>query len=482
MSELISDKYSYRSVAIKVLEYVLIFITAVYIGQSIATENYTVIILLVFMFICSFLFLKPFWLLTSIFISYAYFGYVDIVGELSFGNILLILSSLQIYMAYTLQKNKYRISSDVLIIASGLLLICFSYMLADLLFGINIRGIIIYSIGVLVVPLLAIITANSVSRIANNQEKILRIYVIIIALSSVVAILQAVGVESMWSLRMALQKPTDIVVLNQLENKTRISGLSYYVVQLTYQLVSIFPFALGMYIYANQGSLLRYFYGLSVALIITAVILSQSVSAVIAILASMAVIYFFLYKHIKLKRIFMILILFIVIFNLSGIGKRFITPETTTLGRIPLALYSLYAIIENPWGYSSHSPEINILPNFISSFEGAELIGEVAAHNSFLNVGLSAGVFGLVIAFLIYFYLIRVSYRRFKKADNHFAKCLYASSIAFFIGYFFHSSVHNAGLFNNDVIPWLIMGVLFTNVQRNNEVPKANSSPLNLRM
>ena len=110
----------------------------------------------------------------------------------------------------------------------------------------------------------------------------------------------------------------------------------------------------------------------------------------------------------------------------------------------------------------SHDPEVYRFISLLSNYKGYELVGHVSSHNSFLNVGISTGVLGLSMSLAVYGYLLRLMIRRFKKARNRYYLYFYASSISFFVGYFFQSSSHNGGLFSGDIIAWLVIGLILT--------------------
>ena len=397
----------------------------------------------------------------SIFISYICLGYVDFIGQYSIGNVALLLVGAG-FLAVSMLKGRTKVKKNIFNIIFCLSLICLGFLIADLSIGFNMEVFMRYTIKVLIVPSLAIIASSIFIRNADDQKKTLFVLTAIVAISSVVAILQYLGVDSMWKLRLLIQMPTAGPVYSQIVNRTTIPGLAYFNVTLCYQLVTVFPFAVGMYLYYPQKSYHKFFYGFCVIILLITAIASKSLSAMVGMLFSLFSMFFLLRRHVRLplKNIGTIIIIFIIVLTLTGRYKEFIAFDSSTMGRIPLALAGILSISERPLGHGSHEPEAYKFYNMLSGMRGADNILTNSSHNSFINIGIGAGVIGLAAGVFGYIYVYKLFRRRLRQSNDFFPIYLNASSVAFMIGYFVQSSTHNTGMFYGDVLPWLLVGLV----------------------
>ena len=369
-------------------------------------------------------------------------------------------------------RGNVKINKDVLYAFFALGLICAFYVIADTINGIDLLKIFLFTIKVLIVPMLAIITGRFFIRSSDDQERVLKFLIVIISVSAIIAILQFIGIDAMWNIRKFIQEPTDRVVATQLARRTNVPGLAYYNVQLCYQLVSVLPFAMGMYFYSSKKEKDKVLYKYALIIIIVASVISTSLSAILGIAVSMIVFYFTIRKKIRVKkkRSGLMAFVFLLALGFSGMYDQVLNPDSSAYGRFPLALAAIYSLIQQPWGYGSHDPETYRFISELFNLSGASAVGEVSAHNSFLNTGVSSGIAGLLLAFLIYIYIVKSMFSQLKKTRDSFEIYLYASAIAFMAGYFIQSSTHNAGLFNGDVFAWLILSVVFADVKSTAEL------------
>ncbi len=406
---------------------------------------------------------KSLFVLYAVFISYSYFGYVDIVGSFSSGNILLLLIGMYI-LVMAVVRGTTTLRKDFFIIISSFFLLCVCYLVADLLKGLDTTKFALFVIKVLIIPTIALVTGSALIKGTYAQEKTILVFIIVIGFSAVVAVLQFIGVDAMWKLRLLIQAPEPGPINLQFAQKDPVAGLAFFNVQLCYQLVSILPFAVGMYCYALRERRDTRLYGICLFIILLAVIISKSVSAVLGAAGSLLYMYILLkqYIYIPKKWIISLIALSVIILITTGTYIEFTKLDSSAYSRLPLAAAGILSIIDNPLGHGSHEVQLFEFINLLYNMRGSEQLEMVSSHNSFINLALATGWVGLALGVSVYAYLYRLFRNLMKEADNYYFVCLYASAIGFLVGYFLQSFVHNAGLFNGDVLPWIIVGAILS--------------------
>jgi O-antigen ligase len=402
---------------------------------------------------------KLFLVLFAIFVFFQfYFGYIDFIGGFSLSIPIIIIMN-TIYIMNFLCSKKYWISMIHITISVFLLFISILIFSKD----ISLSSFIKISF----FPIVIIYAINGAMQTVRDIRKMLFIVVLVVAFSCLIAFFQAFDIDFFWNLRLKIGMPEELVIRQQLLERMRAPGLAYFSVQLSYQIVCVFPFVLFLYSTSKRG---RGILLMMCILLLLGAISIKSITAFLSCIVS-ALMYFVLTGKFHWKYflfIFVVLIPILVFFLINtGLYERLIKLDGSALSRIPFFLIGLMIVIDNPFGVPFSQIE-NLKYKylgfgFVRNIRGANFILDTSFHNSFINISVILGVIGGVAYFLLFLLLFIYFCKRrnyYKNVESVF--CFYSSAIIFLIVLFFQSSTHNAGLSSGDVFCWLSLALILS--------------------
>jgi len=387
--------------------------------------------------------------------GYFCFGYVDLIGPLSLGVVSLIVLFLISCLNYCIDPggrfpNKHVTISTVLI-----LLVSYIYIVSGEEFVLFLRRA--------GVPIILIFSVRGTIRSVRQANIALVIIAIIVSISCIFAVLQAFNVELFWDLRMMLGTADRAIVMEQLVNRVKAPGLAYFAVPLSYQISAIFPFVIYLtHIYRDRKWLIIF----ALCLVLGA-IASKSLSSILSMVISYIV---FMKLNLLLSRKKLIGFVVVIIFLSIGISHwndlaaRIITPDHSTLCRIPFTLMGLEMLPNVPFGVEGGVELTNLMRNsltYYGNLTGARDIYEFGFHNCLLNLVVYYGWAVLMGYIWLYLYIFRFSYKAMKNSiigstDHYF----YSGAIAYYCAYIIQSVTHNGGLTSGDVYDWVMIAVI----------------------
>lgn len=388
-------------------------------------------------------------------VGYFYFGYLDLIGHLSLGVVSLIVLFLIFCINCCMRSSGTFPNPHVTISVVLILLALWLYVVDGVAFIQLLRRFGI--------PIMLIFAIREVIKSERQVNSALVIIAIIVSISCIVAVLQAIDIDFFWDLRLMLGTPHRPNMADQLINRIRTPGLALFSVPLSYQISAIFSFVLYLtYISRTRKKIII----LGLCLVLGA-LASKSLSAFMAILVSYIV--FMRLNHLlnpmKLFR-FIIIIIFLVIGMsfYNDFTSRIITPDQSALCRIPFMLIGVRILSDVPFGVKSGAELTNLIHYYLADYghlRGARDLLEIGFHNCLLTVGISYGWAILIVYIWLYLYIFRLIYKAMKNstigsADHYF----YSGAIAYFCAYIIQSFTHNAGLTTGDPYDWIMIGVI----------------------
>ncbi|MGR3175958.1 MAG: hypothetical protein ACUZ8N_15380 [Candidatus Scalindua sp.] len=388
-------------------------------------------------------------------VGYFYFGYIDFIGPLSLGVVsLVVLFSISCFNGCMRSSGTFP-NPHVTISVVLILLALWLYVVAGVGFVQLLRRIGI--------PIMLIFAVREAIKSVRQVNSALVIIAIIVSISCIVAVLQAIHIDFFWDLRMMLGTPHNSTIAYQIANRVRTPGLALFSVPLAYQISVIFPFVMYLTLISRTRKKIII---LGLCLVLGA-LASKSLSAFMAILVSYIV--FMKLNHLlSPKRLFRFII--IIIFLVIGMScfndfvSRIITLDRQALSRIPFTLIGVRILSDVPFGVKSGAELTNLMHYYLADYghlRGARDLLEIGFHNCLLTVGISYGWAILIVYIWLYLYVFRLIYKAMKNstigsADHYF----YSSAIAYFCAYIIQSFTHNAGLTTSDPWDWIMIAVI----------------------
>jgi hypothetical protein len=388
-------------------------------------------------------------------VGYFYFGYIDFIGPLSLGVVCLIALLLIFYLNSCMRPSVTFPKQHVTISIVLILLALWLYVVE----GVEIIQLL-RRVGI---PIMLIFAVKEVIKSVRQVNCILVAITIIVSISCIVAVLQAMDIDFFWDLRMMIDAPSHPSIKSQIINRVRAPGLALFSVPLSYQIGAIFPFI----IYLTHISKARKKIIILGSCLVLGALASQSKSAVLAILVSYIV--FMKLNHLlNPKKIFwfitILLFLVIGISCFNDLISKIIKPDHATLSRIPFMLIGLEILSDVPFGVNSEAELTNLIHYYLAYYghlRGARDLLLIGFHNCLLTVGIYHGWAILIVYIWLYLYIFRLIYKAMKNstigsADHYF----YSGAIAYFCAYIIQSSTHNTGLTTADPYDWIMIGVI----------------------
>lgn len=293
----------------------------------------------------------------------------------------------------------------------------------------------------------------------NNLNLIFKLIVIYLLISSVIAFFQAFGFDFAWDLRSYLPATEDLTVNNQIDNRLRPTGLSYYSVQLGYQLL----FGFVMIDVASNKNLFIRKHNLKLYLAMAlGGIFGANLSLIFAILIYSVVKFYLSNRKINFAALFFITFISILIIS-SPIFERLIVVDESALSRITFLQIGTKILMAFPFGVS-YEEIYEIKLATINSIDLGELPFNItyldtSFHNTFLTLGVETGWMGLVAYIIFYAYLLGF-YLKNTAEENVNLRQIYLIGFCANLAYLVQLVTHNSGPFHSDPYFWMMNGIL----------------------
>jgi hypothetical protein len=308
-----------------------------------------------------------------------------------------------------------------------------------------------------------------------------------IVISCLIAIMQFFLIDFAWNLREFFGYADDDYIKRLLDSKMIPMGMSFYSVQLGYQITMAVPL---LYSIKNQ-------YNLKIVLafliiIITTAILIKSNSTILCIFL------FFLYEIFTKKisydffrsKYFLIILsvpIFIFVFIDIYYSKYYFDIFELNLfdklSRIPLTIAAIISIFENPFGVNDFNNALKEV--YLSYFHFFQHLPShhyidygYSSHNAFLNYGMKFGIipliFYLVLISQIFYHSIFFNKKNQYSPNSNFTKFNEYISISIIL-LILKSFFHNAGLTSADIFTWTLVGT-FLMIHNNLNINDSNKT------
>ncbi|HDN74013.1 MAG TPA: hypothetical protein ENG16_03195 [Archaeoglobus sp.] len=237
-----------------------------------------------------------------------------------------------------------------------------------------------------------------------------------------------------------------------------IAGLAGFSVAFAYELCISVPLVFGLTLTRQYKKK----FGVIFLILLLALLLTQTRSAIIGALVGMAVVTRFSLARGRLKTTLLILSLGTIVYLLFGIyvnPRMMAFTKGSAIKRLPLFLTATLTGFAHPLGVGRES-YLEVASGFFEEVEelpGADVVLKAAPHNQFLNMLAFYGFPGLVLLLIFYVLLFRL----LRPIKNYapFLKGAQVGLLGGFIAYLVNSLFHNNGPFIGDIINWYFIGV-----------------------
>ncbi|MDH3375779.1 MAG: O-antigen ligase family protein [Gammaproteobacteria bacterium] len=316
-----------------------------------------------------------------------------------------------------------------------------------------------------------------VLRAAEADQRLIKrfclVYVVLVAISASVAVLQFMNVDFAW--RMRSWMPTSLddqgsVLAIALEERHRPMGMAYFPVSLGYQVTWAFPLA--WYVWISKSEFrksTRVIAGLLLVVVALGGLASGTRSALLGLIVQIA----FLGAHHsgKSKNFLRYSGALLLAMSISVLGilifqqDRWALTDASAQGKLWLLYVGILYAIENPLGQGFDWSGFTAFKLSILGSLGAisdQVIGELEAftpHNQFVNSAVMYGWTGLLMVVSFYWILLRRLYHFATDGIPQQDRYLAISLLGGFIGYIINSLFHNAGLFVGDPLGWYFVAL-----------------------
>lgn len=294
-------------------------------------------------------------------------------------------------------------------------------------------------------------------------NKFILVYIILISISSLVAIMQSFHIELGWDLRKLFVDGTMDQTIQALDlGDDRPTGLSYTPVSLGYEIGIAFP--LTLYYFRNLN-IIKYFL---IAILSLGCIASEMRSSLLAIFTMVFVSILLSNKFFLLKVIKIIFIasfvLGIVGLTVSGYSERLFQLDSSALGRFPMIAMGIMYILDNPLGkgvfwYKDYMNYARVNVDWFDFINNSEVLNHLvvyAPHNQIINTFAMYGILIGILYLYVYIKTIKKLHHAFLGGD---ALSFYL--LLCFAGYFVNTFFHNAGPMVGDLMIWYFIGMVF---------------------
>ena len=389
-------------------------------------------------------------LIAALTISYFSFGWGRVLPSLS-------IAAIFLFIAFFVSIVKYGLSFHKISVLS----ICLAFFLLFLIFLINDFYIPFFRIRDFSIILLVFTVFYNFFKNESeaNINFILKIIIFYLSFSSFIAFFQSLNFDFSWNIRSFLPSIQDMAVSYQIENRIRPAGLSYYSVQLSYQLL------IGL-ISVDIASIKNRFFKKHKFKFFTFILLGGLFGANLSLILA-SLIYFALRFTLSSRKISLVGILTIaallVLIIISPTLDRLIFIDASSLSRITFLYIGLNILFMYPFGVS-YDEIYEIKSSFIFNMDSnnlpmADKLLETSFHNSFLSIGIETGIIGMILYILFYLYLLIFYFKGFVSKKNYLEQ-IYLIGFCGNFAYLAQLISHNAGPLHSDPYFWMINGIL----------------------
>lgn len=293
----------------------------------------------------------------------------------------------------------------------------------------------------------------------HDIYRIMKVLVFSIAISSMFGLLQFFNFE-------LSQRIVSILNFLNISNPDgmRVTGLSTTPITFSYEII------VGVFItyYLMLVNKRKWTFGIFLFIMIVAVILNQTRSALIGILVGFIAIKYFSGGIRVGKRIFSLLLLVLLLFlgywiatPLLGIQSRFTLRDFSSLSRVPMVITAFRYSMLYPFGtgvYKLYESgiDLSMYHPIVQAF-----ILENYTHNQFTNALVEFGYLGFGILISIYY----KAYRAFRKIKNTKLGISESPEIdilfATIIAYTVNALFHNGGILHAEPTIWLVFAMFY---------------------
>ncbi len=292
----------------------------------------------------------------------------------------------------------------------------------------------------------------------NNKNKIYmlrRIFILLLLISTIVAILQFFKIDFAWHMRLALNTD-DLSIDPRMASffivRDHPMGLAYFSVTYSYQMLVGFAAILSCLIAGNSR---HAFY--SFIIFVLGLILTFSKSAIGAVFISFMIIKRnFVDKRIKIISLFVITVTPFLYWLLASPNIL----NNLSLNRLTHIRVGLDVILDNPYGIGWHDYAIFSSPYFQQFNSSSLFLQQETVHNAYLLPIINFGL----ITILPIFILIILTFRRIKKIKESNLE-FWIFFAFYFMTYVFHIFFHNSGPFSGDQIFWVMFAYMASSLK-----------------
>jgi hypothetical protein len=383
----------------------------------------------------------------------------------SFGMLILLL----VWIRQTKKNNigKYELYYFIKLILAFIILIIFNTLLNNPDQIINVLTVSIKRWSIIV--MIGILIIQKYENI-NSIKLLFIIQASIVTVSSIVAIMQYYDYDIAWLIRIYLGGFNDLEIAKQVYGKGRVMGLSWYAIPFAYSLATIIPVLFSILIYEKK-IVIKYYLWLCLSIMITALLLNQTRSAIIGVLVGIVFILFQSGKRTYALWIISILVIVTTIFGIAqdtsvirSLQNRFSYKEDVqTIGRIPLYLFSILKVASNPLGINDEYNEDIIFDKNISNYEYSENIQIIAPHNQILTSADKYGWIAIIIIIGLYSRIYQYLKYSVLSSDSNISQSISLGLYGSFLSYLICSMFHNAGLLSGHVMHWTMIYLIIAN-------------------
>lgn len=353
-----------------------------------------------------------------------------------------------------------------------LLIFVFSFvvLISSLFHSYSIGRVFNNTVSTLLVPFLTYMTAVVFINKKENIKLLIYVSIACVTISAFVAVMQFFNVELFWQIRMKLADIDKVYkssyIIDTIVNRRKIPGMTLYSVTLSYQLVTMPAILLSIF-FAD----LRYSFATRLLLIFCFIIIlggllvSEVRSAVLGQVLALGFVMIKYHKNIASYLVVILLLSIIYFYGIPKLNDIDFKPFQVIVNRLsnyddesakvrkPAALIALKILIGNPIFGVNVYQYTEIAEKYSVEIEENDLnrsATQIAPHNSWLNMGVTYGIFSILIALIFYIKLYKILTIVERKSNDTLLKSVSIGIKSGAIAYFVNNFFHNASIFNKE--------------------------------